>query len=170
MPLGTSDPGRKKNTAKKSLAGYRLEKKSISKYEEKKIKDKAVLIFKNLMAEMPLKQLLSGEYRLSEDFMKKIDYKHLPDTCMDEKFASKELEIFFLNEKAFKIFERKIEKQNAENRYSCKICNRYIVDGQILVGCDSCLLWFHIKCVQYKKTKKNESNPWFCTLCQESDN
>ena len=65
---------------------------------------------------------------------------------------------------AFKKTERLLKVKRLKTKWICQVCFKE-ADGHT-IGCDICLRWFHLKCVNLKK--KPKINDWICRYCSKN--
>ena len=82
--------------------------------------------------------------------------------CLDENISMHRIKHYFSPEgwKTLLVTWEKVVSLG----WRCGICKKDLDGDQI--GCDGCLLWYHYRCVGYKKTPKCLT--WFCRACYES--
>ncbi|XP_052565036.1 uncharacterized protein LOC128093168 [Culex pipiens pallens] len=44
----------------------------------------------------------------------------------------------------------------------CSTCNTVSTEDELMVGCDSCKLWFHARCVNLNPADKKSGKKWYC--------
>lgn len=73
----------------------------------------------------------------------------------------------YLSDEAWLAVEQLYEIKKANNKWNCQECQED-VDLFKSIRCDSCLEWFHQKCVFPKKATKTIN--WFCSSCKIDKN
>jgi hypothetical protein len=89
----------------------------------------------------------------------------VPMKCLDENVALASVRRYFTFE-AWSLVEQVVETLRSKGKWSCATCFQ---DAEIsgCVCCDSCLDWFHLKCVNKKAPPKTKF--WFCGACHRID-
>ncbi|XP_038117142.1 uncharacterized protein LOC119769264 [Culex quinquefasciatus] len=44
----------------------------------------------------------------------------------------------------------------------CSTCKEVSTEDELMVGCDSCKLWFHTRCVNFNPADKKSGKKWYC--------
>ena len=153
-------PGQSKTT---TLIVKNIEKKE-KEFSKMNHFCRATILLRFLMPEAALKNILNEEYIINIGYLKIWDHESLSDTFMDEFVQSNVKEILgkYMTKEAFEFLEKMIFEKE---KFTCKICLEEASDKT--VGCETCLRWFHFKCVGYNPEgkKKEREEPWFCEDC-----
>ena len=139
-------------------------------YSKKKQIEKAILLIKMIADPKIIPNILERSYKLSVEDISSIDKNTLSDTFVDDQVDITILSYFeYIDENCFKklkkIVKLKVEKFTTKKKgkssyiFTCNICSKEADDETVF--CESCLMWFHIKCAHYVKTKGD----WFCSKC-----
>jgi len=86
--------------------------------------------------------------------------ERIPDAVVDENVDVHLVRRHFSSD-AWLLIES-VVKQKAKMTWTCQTCYHDLHTEQSIV-CDSCLLWFHFKCVGL--TRQPKSRNWFCRSC-----
>ena len=103
---------------------------------------------------------LTGHILTEKDV--KINPASVSTACLDENISMHRIKHYFSSE-GWKTVVSTWEKVVSLG-WRCGIRKKELDRDQI--GCDGCLLWYHYRCVGYKKTPKCLT--WFCRACYES--
>lgn len=106
-------------------------------------------------------QALAG--KLIEESEVEVRPERVSASCLDENVCIRSIQKYFSREGWDSVLSvmRAVEEQPV---WYCGRCTCSIRDGsENSIHCDSCLVWYHFKCVGLKKSPK--SRVWFCSLC-----
>ncbi|XP_031359498.1 uncharacterized protein LOC116183037 [Photinus pyralis] len=106
-----------------------------------------------------IKQCLEGEYKIKNIDLK--DFKCLRHVIFDPSFnLGLVKDLFELG--AFENLIDFIEHNKENHEWCCATCNNAIAQLKSIC-CDSCLMWYHFRCVGLAKTPIRRT--WFCREC-----
>ena len=74
-----------------------------------------------------------------------VDIENFPEGLLSDDYDIEILKYFMMNDVFTNLKNKVIEKKEA-NEYHCGICNK--TSNESWVQCDSCLIWFHQRCVK----------------------
>jgi hypothetical protein len=49
------------------------------------------------------------------------------------------------------------------------LCRKAYVEGDLMVGCDSCDEWFHLNCIQMSKETADRIEAYKCNDCEQKE-
>ena len=102
---------------------------------------------------------LYGRRRLTEE---DITMSAKSGACLDDHVCLNELQKY-CEPQAWEAVQRVAELLKVEGVWYCAMCTVSLVDDDC-VACESCLQWYHFKCVTL--TKAPSAKVWFCKGCK----
>lgn len=87
--------------------------------------------------------------------------ERLPDAVLDENVDIHLVRKHFTTD-AWVLVQEVFKQKSSHNAWICHSCYHDLHSEQSIV-CDSCLLWFHFKCVGLVRQPKCKN--WFCRSC-----
>lgn len=114
------------------------------------------------LPEEVLQNTLEHKYRIMKHDID-IDPHVLKDSFIDDEVKISSMKNFFV-EKVFVQFQAALKKKKEGRIRNCGTCTKKIM--RIMrsgVKCDSCLIWYHLKCASLKRPPNNVE--WFCPNC-----
>ena len=124
--------------------------------------DKKKILIKAIGLECAMKNILEGAYIIQLHDIKYLDYSNIKDTFLD-KVVNIGILQHDISTEAMEYLSKCIEKKKNINEFTCSSCSKPVPTR--CVQCEACLLWFHFKCVGFKKADKKKI--WFCSSCEE---
>ena len=85
----------------------------------------------------------------------------VPMKCLDENVCVRMVKKYFTID-AWMVVQNVMEIMQARRKWDCAACS-LLLSASESVACESCLDWFHLKCVGLKKAPKRKN--WFCRNC-----
>ena len=85
----------------------------------------------------------------------------VPMKCWDENVCVSMVKKYFTVD-AWMVVQNIMEVMQARRNWDCAACSR-LLSASESVACESCLDWFHLRCVGLKKAPKRKN--WFCRTC-----
>ncbi|XP_047125572.2 zinc finger SWIM domain-containing protein 1-like [Hydra vulgaris] len=110
---------------------------------------------------------LSGVLIESNCIEKRVN--HISSAILDESAGGALLSLQgYFTPDGWKVLHELIDTKSRQKVWPCAVCQKSTCLGNDIgdsVGCDSCLLWFHKKCVGQKEGNLLKSKYWFCHSC-----
>lgn len=72
----------------------------------------------------------------------------------------------YLDQLAFELLEKHIKEKRKKDEWKCLVCE-HTLDGHS-IGCDHCLAWYHLECVDL--IQKPKCAYWYCKSCKNELN
>lgn len=89
--------------------------------------------------------------------------ERIPVSCLDDQVHLESCKKYFTHD-GWLAVQNVVEAVRKSPTYYCGRCTCPINDEtEDSVQCDSCLTWFHYKCVNLKQAPKQKT--WFCRSC-----
>ena len=88
----------------------------------------------------------------------------IPMKCLDENICVSMVKKYFTID-AWMVVQNVMEVMQARRKWDCAACS-LLLSTRESVACESCLNWFHLKCVGLKKAPKKKN--WFCVTCHKT--
>jgi len=88
----------------------------------------------------------------------------VPMKCLDENVCMSRVRRYFTND-AWELVENVITTMNKRQLWLCSSCSEELDTSDSIV-CESCLEWYHLRCVGLTKPPKKRQ--WFCRGCYSS--
>ena len=85
----------------------------------------------------------------------------IPTKCLDENVCMGKVRKYFTTG-AWELVENVMERMRTKVVWLCSSCSSPLDTSESIV-CESCLDWFHLKCVGLKRPPKRKD--WFCRGC-----
>ena len=85
----------------------------------------------------------------------------VPTKCLDENVCMGKVRKYFTTD-AWELVENVMERMRTKVVWLCSSCSSPLDTSESIV-CESCLDWFHLKCVGLKRPPKRKD--WFCRGC-----
>ena len=108
-----------------------------------------------------MKNILEGTYIIQLLDIKDLDYSNIKDTFLD-KVVNIGILQHDISTEAMEYLSKCIEKKKTINEFTCRSCSKAVPTR--CVQCEACLLWFHFKCVGFKRRITQDSNLKFSYL------
>ena len=87
--------------------------------------------------------------------------ERVPIKCLDENVCIATIRKYFTND-AWELVENVMKTMKKKQVWLCASCYVDLGNSESIV-CESCLDWFHLRCVSMKKPPKKKD--WFCRGC-----
>ena len=87
--------------------------------------------------------------------------ERVPMKCLDENVCIATVRKYFTND-AWELVENVMITMKKKQAWLCASCHIDLANSESIV-CESCLDWFHLRCVSLKKAPKKKD--WFCRRC-----
>lgn len=153
---GSSKIRTKKESAKRSAKGLRS-KETTPKKQSKK--DKKKLARSQPEAQPPKAPLIKQAKKdKSKPVQRPVDAIPTPETPQ-AKSAKKDKK----KKRSSNEFAIEAEPVTEDKEWLCPTCNGPD-NGDLMIGCDTCDLWYHLRCTNLKRAPKDEEK-WSCIKC-----
>ena len=86
----------------------------------------------------------------------------IPDSVADENVDIYLVRKYF-SQNAWLVVEGVVKQKLKKINWICSICHHDLHSYPSIILCDTCLLWYHFKCVGL--TKQPKAKKWFCRTC-----
>lgn len=117
------------------------------------------MILSWLLDDQCIKSVLDGN--LVQEDMVECQPERITNAIIDESVDVHLVRRYFSND-AWRIVEDVLQQKKALDVWTCRECYHNLDEGQS-IACDSCLEWFHFKCVGLINQPKTKN--WFCRRC-----
>lgn len=85
----------------------------------------------------------------------------VPMKCLDENVCMPKVRKYFTTD-AWELVQNVMKMMRETQEWLCSSCNLALCTSESIV-CESCLEWFHLKCIGLKTPPKKRT--WFCRGC-----
>jgi Chromatin remodeling protein, contains PhD zinc finger len=132
-------------------------------FKKLSIKEKQFKILAWIFGEQKAEECTSCQYVICDRDVPK--HNMMPLLLLDENVDVNLISSYFTRT-AFAKLERLLKIKRMKAKWSCSQCKNE-ADGHI-IGCEFCLEWYHLECVNLKKKPKVVD--WMCRKCSSNKN
>ena len=112
----------------------------------------------------PVAEKVLKKHSLIEEEEVECRPEKIPNTIVDENVDVYLVRKYFSSD-AWLVVEDVIKRKSKAIVWVCQVCQKDL-HTQPSIICDSCLTWYHFKCVSLAKQPKSKT--WFCRGCHSA--